>query len=240
MIGFTILVVIALYWWLASTIVGKVYAKTQSLTKKRIAIAIFILIPTWDVILGFPIYAYLCMTQSGTKIYKTVDNVEGFYVGKLDSNHPYPPRQGYRYMDYKDEKSGKYYRNYWLDNNTSELCIPVGIYRYSDYAKAFKEGKCIGKKEIKESEVSRWDTSNQINNDTTLVPYYLEKWTVKIMDKSTGKPLAELINYHYGQGWVAIVFSSLVQYARWTKCSLQKSYQDVLLETLKPKKQEEK
>lgn len=240
MIGLTILVVIALYWWLASTIVGKVYVKTQSITKKRIAIAIFILIPTWDVILGFPIYAYLCMTQSGTKIYKTVDNVEGFYVGEQDGSSPIEPYAGYLFIDYKEKNSGKYYRNYWLDNNTSELCIPVGKYLYSDYANAFKKGRCIAKKEIKESEISRWDTSNQINNDTTLVPYYLEKWTVKIMDKSTGKPLAELINYHYGQGWVAIVFSSLVQYARWTKCSLQKSYQDMLLETLKPKKQEEK
>lgn len=80
MIGLSILAVIFGYIFLSKFIVTKVY-KAYGVKKANIALAIMILIPTWDVILGFPIYAYLCMTQSGTKIYKTVDNVEGFYIG---------------------------------------------------------------------------------------------------------------------------------------------------------------
>jgi len=236
MIGLTILVVIALYVWLARTVINKVYTKTQSLTKKRIAIVIFILIPTWDIILGFPIYAYLCMTQSGVKIYRTVDNVEGFYIGEQDGTSVIEPYEGYQFIEYKEKNSGKYYRSYWLDNNTSELCAPVGIYRYSPYAEAFAKGKCIAKKEINVNEVSRWDISNKFSNETRLIPNYLTRWTVKIMDQNTNKPLAELINYSYGEGWVAIGFSSVAQYARWSTCTLKKSYQEMLLETLKPKK----
>ena len=55
-----------------------------------------------------------------------MENVEGFYVGEKSKDHSSPePYKGYRYVDYKEKESGKYYRNSWLDNNTSELCVPV-------------------------------------------------------------------------------------------------------------------
>ena len=168
-----------------------------------------------------------------------MENVEGFYVGEKSKDHSSPePYKGYRYVDYKEKESGKYYRNSWLDNNTSELCVPVGKYLYSDYAKAFKQGRCIAKQEIAESDVSQWDTSDKNKNETIFIPNYLTKWTVKITNRSTSKPLSELINYYYGQGWVAISFSSIAQYGRWTSCSLEESYQEMLLETLNPKKGE--
>lgn len=235
MIGLIILGVIVLYWFLAKTVISKVYVKTQSLTKKRIAIAIFILIPTWDVILGFPIYAYLCMTQSGTKIYKTVDNVEGFYVGKLDSNHPYPPRQGYRYMDYKDEKSGKYYRNAWLNSNTSELCIPVGKYLYSDYAKAFKEGRCIAKEEIAESDVSQWNYQGGVET-TVFIPFLGISKSVsqKIIDRKNGELLSEIIEYPWSQGWLIGLINKIIPLVVF-HCKRELELNDGYIHTLKPK-----
>lgn len=160
MIGLMVVGVIVGYIFLAKIIVTKVYEKTQSLKKKYIALAIMILIPTWDAILGLPIYLYLCKYHAGVKIYQTVENVEGFYVGEESKKYRSPePYTGYRYVDYKEKESGKYYRSYWLDNNTSELCIPVGEYLYSDYAKAFKQGRCIAKEEIAEIEVSQWENS---------------------------------------------------------------------------------
>ncbi|MBA1432634.1 MAG: hypothetical protein FAF04_03335 [Epsilonproteobacteria bacterium] len=68
---------------------------------------------------------------------------------------PYQPYKDYKYVDYKEKESGKYYRSYWIDNNSSEDCVPYGIYKYGHYADAFRHGKCIVKKEIPEKEVSR-------------------------------------------------------------------------------------
>jgi len=204
MIGLMIIGSIALYWWLASTIVSKVYTKTQSLTKKRIAIAIFILIPTWDVILGFPVYAYLCLTQSGVKIYKTVDHVEGFYIGEQSKDFaPYVPYKGYQYIDYKEQESGKYYRSYWLDNNASELCVPVGTHRFSPYAEAFARGKCIAKEVIKENKVSRWEYNTNKNIEKIIVPIVkIKKTVVAIKDRKENRKIAENISYSMDQNWV--------------------------------------
>lgn len=204
MIGLMLFGSIALYWWLASTVINKVYTRTQSLTKKRIAIAIFILIPTWDIILGFPIYAYLCTTQSGAKIYKTVDNVEGFYIGEQSKDYePQVPYKGYRYIDYKEQESGKYYRSYRLDTNISDLCVPVGIHRFSPYAEAFSRGKCIAKEEIKENEVSRWEYDTNKNTEKIIVPIIKIKETViAIRDRKQDKNIAENRSYRMDQNWV--------------------------------------
>lgn len=163
MIGLLVLAILVGYILLSKFIVNKVYEKTKSIQKKNIAIAIMILIPTWDVILGLPVYGYLCLFESGTKIYKTVDDVEGFYIGKRDSKfEPHEPYEGYKYIDYKEmnhyKPTGKYYRSYWIDSNTSNLCVqPNSKYPFGKYAKIFKTGKCIAKEEIPESKVSRWE-----------------------------------------------------------------------------------
>lgn len=242
MIGLIILGVIALYWWLARTVINKVYTKTQSLTKKRIAIAIFILIPTWDVILGFPIYAYLCMTQSGTKIYKTVDNVEGFYVGEQDNSSLIEPYTGYLFIDYKEKNSGKYYRNYWLDNNTSELCIPVGIYRYSPYAEAVARGKCIAKKEIKESEVSRWDASFDNTQRNSFSIPWLDIGVIQyahIKNRITNETLSEDYSVYFNGIWIlGYVTSISTGHPRLFYCGNRKDIFTIYYLTLKPKQED--
>lgn len=239
MIGGLILLVGFGYFVLSKYIIKNTYEKYGTKKAKYIATAIMVLIPTWDIVLGYPIYAYLCLTNSGVKIYQTVENVEGFYVGEKSKDHSSPePYKGYRYVDYKEKESGKYYRNSWLDNNTSELCVPVGKYLYSDYAKAFKQGRCVAKEEIAEGAVSRWEIGQQVNNETIVIPNYITRWTARIIDKSSHQSLSELVNYDYGEGWVAMVFSSVAQYARWSNCTLKKNYEGMLLETLKPKKGE--
>ena len=116
MLGLMVLVVLILYILLSRFIVRLTYKKTGSLIKKRIALAVMILIPTWDIIIGYPIFWYLCTFESGMKIYKTVDNVEGFYVGdKRGKYEPISPRKGFRYVDYRDDRDDNYYRSYWFD-----------------------------------------------------------------------------------------------------------------------------
>ncbi len=127
MIGLTILGGIALYLWLTTTIVGKVYSKTQSITKKRIAIAIFILIPTWDVILGYPIYWYLCATQSGAKIYKTVDNVNDICVGELlkNNNSMEPSYRCCEFISYQYNQNGECISEKWIPKNDVLLVLDI-------------------------------------------------------------------------------------------------------------------
>ena len=239
MIGLSILAVIFGYIFLSKFIVTKVY-KSYGVKKANIALAIMILIPTWDVILGFPIYAYLCMTQSGVKIYKTVDNVEGFYVGELDVNYPYAPYKGYQYKDYKGEKSDKYYRNYWINNNTSDLCIPVGKYLYGDYAKAFKQGRCVAREEIAESEVSQWEYKGGIET-TAFIPFLGISKSVsqKIIDRRKGEVLSEIIEYPWDQGWLISSTNYIIPLVVF-HCERKFALNEGYINTLKLKKPEEK
>lgn len=69
MIGLFILGTLFLYLAFAVWIV-----KRQKTKRARwIAVAIFMLIPTWDEIVGRIYFVYLCETQSGIHVYKTVE-----------------------------------------------------------------------------------------------------------------------------------------------------------------------
>lgn len=222
MIGLSILAVIFGYIFLSKFIVTKVY-KSYGVKKANIALAIMILIPTWDVIFGFPIYAYLCLFEAGPKIYKTVDNVEGFYVGEKDlSSQPIEPYKGYKYIDYKEtafgRSTGKYYRSYWVDyyedRNASTLCVyPQHPNSSLDpYTKAFNEGKCIVKKEITEGEISRWELEQYHTGTTKCIVPVLDVnkfYEMQIKDLNTQKYVGQVVNYSWKAGWIYGFFSSI-------------------------------
>ena len=72
-------VVIALYFYvrLAMWIARKLAGRRESRQWKwvvRIAVAlVFVLIPTWDIILGHLYLNHLCSTEAGVKVYQTVE-----------------------------------------------------------------------------------------------------------------------------------------------------------------------
>lgn len=68
MIGLSILLVVFLYVWLARFVVRRI----ESRATKYIVIAIFILVPTWDVIPGKLYFNNLCAAEAGVKVYSTV------------------------------------------------------------------------------------------------------------------------------------------------------------------------
>jgi hypothetical protein len=209
-------------------------------TKKSIAITIIImlLIPTWDIVLGYPIYKFLCWKNAGVHIYKTVDNVEGFYVGKRSKRYePYEPYKGYKFVDYKEKENGKYYRSYWVDNNTSKDCIPYGIYKFSDYAKAFRHGKCIVKKEIPEKEVSQWEYNLRNTKSDLFIPVVnIYKITAPIIDRKNHKNIAKSVSYLLDNNWfLGFAQSMISSKGKWASCG---GIKGMLKETLKPKKGE--
>lgn len=223
MIGIMVVAVIVGYVLLSKLIVTKVL-QFHGLKKANIALAIMILIPTWDVILGAPIYAYLCLFESGVKIYKTVDNVEGFYVGEKDTQfEPYEPYKGYKYIEYQEtnhrKSTGKYYRSYWVnfweDTNAYKNCVPPR--RDDDYAKAVQQGHCVVKEEIAEKEVSRWDSSWDLKTKQIAKYHPIDIYGLglsinkvgQIRDSATDKILSEQISISWNMGWISSMFTSI-------------------------------
>ena len=237
MIGLLIITTVFVYVLLAKWVVKIVYRNYSTKKAKNIALAIMILIPTWDIILGYPIYKYLCLTKAGVHIYKTVDNVEGFYIGEKSKDYePYEPYKGYKYIDYKEEKSDKYYRSYWVDNNTSKDCVPYGIYKYGDYAKAFRHGKCIVKKEISEGEVSRWEYDMRKNKIKTIISIIgISEGIIAIRDRKTDKNISESISFYLDNNWfVGFIRNITSTKGIWSSCGVVKN---MLRKTLKSKQE---
>ena len=249
MIGLLILAVVFAYIYLSKFVVKKVYEKYETKKAKYIAIAIMILIPTWDILLGYPIYKVLCLTNAGVHIYKTVDNVEGFYVGEKDRAHePYEPYKGYKYIDYKEmnysRPTGKYYRsywvNYWEDINASKLCVqPNPKYPYDDYVKIFKTGKCIVKEEMLENDVSRWKFErHKIGSELSMPIFNINRVvSFKLINRENKVILGELIKYSWGGGWVRDSLRYFIRIAGFGCSGIGKTkYEDLYIKILKPKK----
>lgn len=75
MIGLTILFVLALYVWAGYETVKRLQTKKA----KIIAVAIYILIPTWDEIAGRIYFYSLCTMEGGQNISKTVEIGKEYY-----------------------------------------------------------------------------------------------------------------------------------------------------------------
>lgn len=71
---------------------------------KLLVIAVFVLIPTWDIIPGKIALARYCEQEGGIKIYRSVEGVEGFL--SLDGRvyEEYFKRYGYKYVEIAKEK----------------------------------------------------------------------------------------------------------------------------------------
>jgi hypothetical protein len=239
MIGLMILAVVYGYILFSKFIIDKVYKSYGTKKAKNIALAIMILIPTWDIVFGYPIYKLLCWTSAGVHIYKSVDNVKGFYIGVQEKTPISLPYKGYKYVDYKEKESGKYYRNSWIDNNTSKDCVSyIGAWSY-DYTQAFQHGKCIVKKEIPEGEVSRWFENYGRREYLLKIPILKFKMYrfIKYIDRKTGKIMADAIRVWWQGGWVYGIISSIEVGSGGVSCDGNINFDKLLAETLKPKKE---
>jgi len=216
MIGIMVIAVVVGYILLAKFIIKRVYQKYKTKKAKNIALAIMILIPTWDVVLGFPIYAYLCVFESGTKIYKTVDNVEGFYIGDWNSRGyskvPPKPYRGYQFVDYQEvhhsKPTGKYFRTTWKDANATNDCIQ-GIGFPNDYnAKLAQNGKCIVKEEIAVGEVSGlWEVSKKVIKNYYILYLKIKYTEVEAIDPRTNEKYFTIEGYLIDKSWITGVLN---------------------------------
>ena len=254
MIGLLFFVALFGYILLAKFIINRAYKIYKTQKAKNIALVIMILIPTWDVILGFPIYAYLCMFESGTKIYKTVDKVEGFYVGKKSlSNEPIEPYKGYKFIEYKSmnfsRTTEKYYRSYWAeywyDKKIAGMCV-YPLYPNNaehSYTKVFNKGKCIVKEEIAESEVTNlWKISKKVIKDYSILYLDITSIEIEVIDQRTKKKYFTATNYIVDKSWVTGMNISSGKTGRKSCNKLYKYYGDdinelFIIDTLIQKKE---
>lgn len=89
MIAVTLLAVFTIYI-IVAILVTRFFIKRARTRKGKwlkglAAVAIFVLIPTWDAILGTIYFRYLCATEGGVRIYKTAELSEKYWTpdGKL-------------------------------------------------------------------------------------------------------------------------------------------------------------
>jgi hypothetical protein len=99
MIGLGLLIVLILYAYLTKTTVRFVGTRTKSKLAKYVTLAVFILIPTWDIIPGRLYFHRLCQTEAGVKVYKTMEINQSYFtvdgkpdIKKLEEKYAQPDR----------------------------------------------------------------------------------------------------------------------------------------------------
>ena len=78
MYGFAVLVVCGLYVVLALFVTKRVWRTTESKLARYGIMVICGLIPTWDILPGQLYHQYLCKTEGGVKVFKTIE-IPGTY-----------------------------------------------------------------------------------------------------------------------------------------------------------------
>lgn len=128
MIGLSILLAVVAYIWLARFVARRI----ENRAVKYTVIAVFILIPTWDVIPGKLYFNHLCENEAGLKIYKTVEGVEGYRVYPLGSGLGWGLFKKYGYK-YEERGSGNEFARYTVDANGKviEQKITESMARYA-------------------------------------------------------------------------------------------------------------
>jgi hypothetical protein len=86
MFGLAVLVALGVYVYLAKVVAQFVGRRTGSKLAMYATIAVFVLIPTWDIIPGRLYHQHVCETQGGVQVYKTVEVNKAYFLpdGRLD------------------------------------------------------------------------------------------------------------------------------------------------------------
>jgi hypothetical protein len=170
MIGLSILLAVIAYIWLA----GFVAKRIKNRTAKYFVIALFVLVPTWDVIPGKIYFNHLCEREAGLKIYKVVNDVEGFrvYPGAAESEPDALKKYGYKFQE---KGSGNGFVRFTLD----------------------AQGKVVEQK-ITES-IARYAVDA---TDWMPLAWGVKKSEVYIFDQQTKERLAVITSFSAGGSWI--------------------------------------
>lgn len=177
MIGLSILLAVVVYVWLARFITKHIANRAA----KYAVIAVFVLIPTWDVIPGKLYFNHLCENEAGLKIFKVVEGVEGFRVYPLASGLGREALTKYGYK-FEERGSGSSFARYTLDasGKVIEQKITESMARYA------AEGKLLP---------LRWNVT---------------KAEIVVFDQQTKERLAVWTTFSTKGNWLQAFFNPLL------------------------------
>ena len=183
-------------------------------------IAVFVLIPTWDIIPGKIALAHYCDKEGGIKIYRSVDGVEGFL--SLDGRvyEEYFKRYGYKYIEVakemRDPKTGKSVGNEYVR-------VLLG-----------KDGKL--REERVNQLISRYGFRDYRSYDTYVAPWGITLFSASVVDIQTGETIAVDKRFGWYGGWVRRANRPLL--GAGDGChTADNSYVEILLRALVPAKE---
>jgi hypothetical protein len=190
---------------------------------KYMAMSILFLIPTWDIIIGYPLYKYLCSTKHKNHIYQRQQNVKGIYVGgpvggAIMQSTPllnFPllsPEYGYEYIDYYNpHRREKLRRMEWVECHPRFKNSRINRKMRELYPELSDE-HCLIEKAIQPHEQSRWEVVfiKYAKDGYTTYPYKnmtyemfgIHELSERIYDRLHNEVIAEHLSYTYNRGWL--------------------------------------
>ncbi len=222
---FFILPALFLYPLLTYKITREVWKRTKSKRITIMTLVIFLLIPTWDVAIGYGIFLYKWATWSETKIYKTVEAEEMYFEGGFStiSDHgivaaPEYFRKGYLVLETlvdTDWRGSRFYR----EAARNEKIKPI-LYRctYDNdtshyYKHSFQRVKCshvektISKYKVSKKRSTFWITENISNTisdmETGKVLGYARSVSIKYL-VIAGVPFFNWLDWHDRLYWTMV------------------------------------
>lgn len=123
--GLAVLLSIALY------LVAAYWAikMTKASRFKWVVVAVAVLLPTADAIVGRVYLKYLCAKEGGLKVYRVAQHVEGFFDDRAVTEY-WARELGYRFIE-GESHSGRYFRYTRIDGKfiRDENISPISKYR---------------------------------------------------------------------------------------------------------------
>jgi hypothetical protein len=216
--SFFILIVLVGYIVLSYLAVRWVWMKKKSYMLTAFAVVSFILLATWDNIIGNIMFYRLCKEQGGERIYKTVENVEGYMTDDpngcdgicmkelLEKRYKFVEVNAVRprkddlttepglhrfYLDRKGSPECKLYEEYYAEREKHK----------DTFLKQYSYEYCIASKKVDEMK------SRYIYIDYSIDRNYLPAWNISktesaVKDIKTGELLGSVKYFSYYGGWI--------------------------------------
>lgn len=256
MIGILFLVGIFFYVALSGQVYRYVAKRTDKKLVKIITVFILIFIAVGDNILGETIFYYLCKTSSGKNVYKTVENVEGFYIENYEDGPFFLIKflfeNNYKFIEAKTTtnkqdlftESKGYYR-FNLSYPTDENCEAFNLWKsgvmekkVNFYEEFTSREECISIKKIKNIQ-SKY--SIMFNKREKILPFiFISRTRTEVKNIATGELMGVANWYSYSGGWVLQLLFDGVGHTK--SCHSQENGSDkkniqteVIYDVLRPK-----
>lgn len=131
--GLGVLIVIGVYLAIAYKVVTTITSKKA----KYAVMVFFVLLPTADALVGRLYLRHLCATEGGLKVYRVVENVEGFLLQDGTDGH-WIKQYGFRFVEGKRREPGIVDR---FERVNDEIKIESKVLPKSEYRFRFVRGQ---------------------------------------------------------------------------------------------------